>query len=68
VATNSRVRKFGRPVEPAIPKLAGKLAVLPGTRRRYSLIELLVQAKRSRRRVQPDREWVSGKQAGRELI
>jgi antitoxin ChpS len=47
---------------------AGKLVVDPKKRPRHSLAELLAEGKRSQRRARPDREWVSGKRAGRELI
>jgi antitoxin ChpS len=47
---------------------AGKLVVDPKKRRRHSLAELLAEGRRSRQRARPDREWVSGKRAGRELI
>jgi antitoxin ChpS len=47
---------------------AGRLVVDPKARRRYTLDELLAQSKRSRRRSREDREWTSGRPAGRELI
>ena len=45
---------------------AGRLIVERKVRRRYSLDELLAQGKPSSRT--KDRDWVSGKRAGRELL
>ena len=47
---------------------SGRLVVDPRRRRRYSLDELLAQCKPSARRLRGDRDWVSGRPAGRELI
>jgi len=40
----------------------------PKKKRRYSLDELLRQCKRSARRSTAERDWVTGRAAGRELI
>jgi antitoxin ChpS len=47
---------------------AGRLIVNPKGRRRYSLDELLAQCKPSARRSRADREWLTGRLVGRELI
>jgi antitoxin ChpS len=47
---------------------AGRLVVDPNRRRRYSLDELLAQCKPPARSSRRDREWATGKAAGRELI
>jgi antitoxin component of MazEF toxin-antitoxin module len=48
---------------------AGRLVVDPHKRRRrYSLDELLAQHKSNQRRSAAEREWLSGKPVGRELI
>jgi antitoxin ChpS len=47
---------------------SGKLVVKPNRRPRYSLDELLAQRRPTARRSRADREWTSGKRAGRELI
>lgn len=47
---------------------SGRLVVEPTARRRYSLDELLKQSKRRPRRTRHDREWLTGRAAGRELI
>ena len=47
---------------------AGRLVVDPQKRRRYSLDELLAQCKPAARRSREDRDWVTGRPAGRELI
>ena len=46
----------------------GRLIVEPRRRRRYTLDELLSQCNSRARRSKRDREWISGKSAGRELI
>jgi antitoxin ChpS len=46
----------------------GRLVVDPSKRRRYSLDELLAQCKPPARSSRQDREWATGKAAGRELI
>jgi antitoxin ChpS len=46
---------------------SGRLVVAP-KRRRYSLHQLIAEHKRVRRRLPVDRDWVSGKAVGRELI
>jgi antitoxin ChpS len=47
---------------------SGRLVVDPKRRRRYSLDELLAQCKRSARGSRKDRQWVTGRAVGRELI
>ena len=46
----------------------GRLVVDPNRRRRYSLDELLAQCKPSARFSRQDRDWTTGRTAGRELI
>jgi antitoxin ChpS len=46
----------------------GKLVVDPKKRRRYTLDELLAQCKPSARRSREDREWLTSRPVGRELI
>ena len=49
---------------------AGRLVVDPKskTRRRYTLDELLAQCRPTRRRTKEEREWLSSRPVGRELI
>ena len=47
---------------------AGKLVIEPKSRPRYSLDELLAQCDPKARRNPQDKEWVSRKRVGRELI
>jgi len=47
---------------------AGRLVVDPKKRRRYSLDELLAQCKPSARRSSEDRDWLTSRPVGRELI
>jgi len=47
---------------------SGRLVVEPQRRRRYTLDELLAQCNPKARRTKEDREWVSGKRVGGELI
>ena len=47
---------------------AGRLVVDPKKRRRYSLDELLAKCKPSARHSREDRDWLTGKPVGRELI
>jgi antitoxin ChpS len=47
---------------------SGRLIVEPTARRRYSLDQLLAESRRTARRSRGDREWVTGREAGRELI
>jgi antitoxin ChpS len=46
----------------------GRLVIDPKKKRRYSLDELLRQCKRSARRSTAERDWVTGRAVGRELI
>ena len=46
----------------------GRLVVEPQRKRRYTLDELLAKCNPKARRSKEDREWLSGKPAGRELI
>lgn len=55
-------------VEVGIAVDGGRLIVEPSTRPHYTLIELLTQAPSGRKRSQQERQWVSGKARGRELI
>ena len=52
----------------AISVKSGRLVIDPKRRKRYSLDELLAKCKPSARRSREDREWVSGRAVGRELI
>ena len=47
---------------------SGRLVVEPQQRPRYTLDELLAQCDPKARRSKEDREWLSDKPAGRELI
>jgi len=47
---------------------SGRLVVEPQRRPRYTLDELLAQSRPKVRRSKREREWVSGKARGRELI
>jgi antitoxin ChpS len=47
---------------------SGRLLVEPAQRRRYSLEELIAQCKPAARRSRSDREWLSGRPKGRELV
>jgi antitoxin ChpS len=47
---------------------SGRLVVEPQRRPRYTLDELLAQCNRKARRSKPERDWVSEKPAGGELI
>ena len=47
---------------------AGRLIVNPRPRPRYSLDELLAQCKPTAPRRKKDRDWVTGRPVGRELI
>lgn len=46
----------------------GQLVVKPQARLRYTLGELLAQCKPKARQTKEEREWLSGKPAGAELI
>lgn len=46
----------------------GRLVVEPQTRTRYTLAELLARCNPRARRTKEEREWLSGKPAGGELI
>lgn len=52
----------------ALAVRGGRLVVEPRHRPRYSLQELLAQCSPKARRVRPDRAWMNGAPAGRELI
>jgi antitoxin ChpS len=47
---------------------AGRLIIDPKKKLRHSLDELLRQCKRSARRSRADRNWLTGRAVGRELI
>jgi antitoxin ChpS len=47
---------------------SGRLVVQPESRPRYSLEELLAQCDPKARRSKTEKEWLSGKAVGRELI
>ena len=47
---------------------SGRLVVEPRQRTRYSLADLLAEWKPKARRAKGDREWVTDKSVGRELI
>lgn len=46
----------------------GRLIVEPRKRRKYTLDQLIAESPRRVRRTKADREWVTGKPVGRELI
>jgi antitoxin ChpS len=46
----------------------GRLVIEPRTRPRYTLAELLAQCDPKARRTREEREWLSSKPVGRELI
>jgi antitoxin ChpS len=46
----------------------GRLIVEPRSRPQYTLAELLTQSVSAKKRSRPERQWVSGKARGRELI
>lgn len=56
----------GEPVDLAVE--GGKLVMLPRRRPRYSLEDLLAEAKPVRRRTRADRDWRESKPVGRELL
>jgi antitoxin ChpS len=47
---------------------SGRLVAAPQRRPRYTLDELLAQCRPRAARTREEREWLSGKPAGRELI
>ena len=46
----------------------GRLVVEPRTRPHYTLAELLTQSVSAKKRSRQERQWVSGKAQGRELV
>ena len=52
----------------ALSVKSGRLVVDPARRKRYSLDQLLAQCRPSGKRSRQNREWVSGRAVGRELI
>jgi antitoxin ChpS len=60
--------ELGPDASVALSIKSGRMLVDPKRRRRYSLDELLAQCKPVAKRSRKDREWVSGRAVGRELI
>jgi antitoxin ChpS len=60
--------ELGPDASVALSVKSGKLVVDPKRRKRYSLDELLAQCRPPAKRSRQDREWLTGRAVGRELI